>query len=626
MPLSASEDGRKQPPGKEAPDSVYRRLLAAAEAQLVREQTRDKQLSYARLTVVVAAFVSAILLLHQPDLLLLLLIPLIVFIVLAMVHQRVLQRVSYRSRVVEFYRRGMARLENRWAESGETGDRFLDPVHSYARDLDLFGGGSLFQLLCTARTRAGEEALARWLLHPAAPEAVTARHESIFEIRGRLSFRERLFAAGESTRVGVHPEALTAWGEGPAALPIRWLAPLLLLLSLSWVTALIGWISVSVLRLTVNGWFTGGWWYLFLAFSFLNFSANYLLKTRVAHPLASAEAATADLALLAATLAAIEQESFTATRLRALRESLRTARTDPSAAVRRLQRLAEWIEARRNPVAAFLNHFVFYNAHLILAVDRWQRTFGSSIRGWLSTVGEFEALAALAGYAFEHPDDVLPEFTDDTPCFDAEGLAHPLLPAERAVCNDLRLDRSAQLIVISGPNMAGKSTFLRGVGLNAVLAQCGAPVRARRLRLSPLAVGASICVLDSLQGGVSRFYAEIKRLKALSDLAHGPVPLLFLLDELLSGTNSHDRLEGTRSIVQSLVRAGAVGLITTHDLALTAIPQSMNGAASNAHFEDAVEDGKLLFDYRLKAGVVRTSNALKLMQAIGLDVGDAVSE
>ncbi len=201
-------------------------------------------------------------------------------------------------------------------------------------------------------------------------------------------------------------------------------------------------------------------------------------------------------------------------------------------------------------------------------------------------MGEFEALAALAGYAYEHPADVMAEVHDEhevgaartKAAFEAEGLAHPLLPSTKAVGNDLKLGREPQMMIVSGPNMAGKSTFLRGVGLNAVLAQAGAPVRARRLRMSPLKVGASICVLDSLQGGVSRFYAEIQRLKVLADAAAGSIPLLFLLDELLSGTNSHDRFEGTRLVVQELVEKGAIGLVTTHDLALTAIPEAMNGA------------------------------------------------
>jgi DNA mismatch repair ATPase MutS len=170
--------------------------------------------------------------------------------------------------------------------------------------------------------------------------------------------------------------------------------------------------------------------------------------------------------------------------------------------------------------------------------------------------------------------------------------------------------------------MAGKSTFIRSIGLNAVLAQCGAPVRAARLQLSPLAVAASICILDSLSGGVSRFYAEIRKIKLISDLANGPLPVLFLLDELLSGTNSHDRLAGTELIVHSLVQRNAIGIVSTHDLALTQIPDAMGDRATNAHFEDRLENGQLIFDYKLKPGIVKTSNALQLMQAIGLNVSE----
>jgi DNA mismatch repair ATPase MutS len=195
-----------------------------------------------------------------------------------------------------------------------------------------------------------------------------------------------------------------------------------------------------------------------------------------------------------------------------------------------------------------------------------------------------------------------------------------LLPRSQAVRNDLTLSHQLQLIIISGPNMAGKSTFVRAGGVNAVLAQCGAPVRAQRLVMSPLVVTASICVLDSLQGGVSRFYAEITRLKQIADLAKGESPVLFLLDELFSGTNSHDRRIGTESIVRNLVDRGAIGMVTTHDLALTQIAESLGPRAANFHFEDHLENGRLHFDYRLCPGVVQTSNALQLMRSIGLEV------
>jgi DNA mismatch repair ATPase MutS len=245
---------------------------------------------------------------------------------------------------------------------------------------------------------------------------------------------------------------------------------------------------------------------------------------------------------------------------------------------------------------------------------------GPAVRGWLATVGEFEALSSLGSYAYEHPADVFPEFVEASPCFEAEGLAHPLLPDPGAVRNDLRFGNDLRVLIISGPNMAGKSTFVRAVGINAVLAQCGAPVRARRLRLSPLSVGASICVLDSLQGGISRFYAEIRRLKLITDLTQGPIAVLFLLDEFLQGTNSQDRRLGSEAMVRSLVEHGAIGLVTTHDLALAQIAERLGPRAANAHFEDRLEGGKLIFNYRLQPGVVETSNALNLMRSIGLEV------
>jgi DNA mismatch repair ATPase MutS len=168
--------------------------------------------------------------------------------------------------------------------------------------------------------------------------------------------------------------------------------------------------------------------------------------------------------------------------------------------------------------------------------------------------------------------------------------------------------------------MAGKSTLIRAIGINAVLAQCGAPVRAKRLRLSPLAVAASICVLDSLQGGISRFYAEITRLKLITELTSGPLPVLFLLDELLNGTNSHDRRIGAEGLVRNLVERGGIGMVTTHDLALAKMVDHLGSRAANFHFEDHLENGQLRFDYKLTPGVVETSNALKLMRSIGLEV------
>ncbi len=593
----------------ESPAAVYSRLLVESRTRLAHEQKWDRRLGYGKVAVFLTGALAAVLLLHSPSLLWLLLIPVAVFVVLAVAHDRVLRRVRDSERAVEFYARGVARLQDNWAGTGETGERFLDPNHPYARDLDLFGKASLFELLNTVRTRAGEETLARWLLHPAPPDEVLERQAAVADMKERLEFRERLFATGESVQAGVHPEALAGWGEQAPAIVSRWRLGMWTGLAAVWLAG-------------VGYWLSGGSWHPLLFISAVNFSVSYAMHRRVTEAGDAIEKATNDLRVLAEVLALIEQERFRSARLNSLQASLTMGHMAPSVAVKKLGRIVDWLESRHNMFVRLFEGFTFYTPWLVTAAGRWQLKFGPSIRGWVSAVGEFETLSALAGYAWEHPDDVVPEFTDEQPFFEAEALAHPLLPAAGAVGNDLQLSHDMRLIVISGPNMAGKSTFLRAVGLNAVLAQCGAPVRARRLRLSQLAVGASICVLDSLQGGVSRFYAEIRRLKLLSDLAEGPAPLLFLLDELLSGTNSHDRLDGTRFVVQALLRRGAVGLVTTHDLALTGIPETMDGLARNCHFEDRIENGRLQFDYRLKPGVVRTSNALKLMQAVGLDVGE----
>jgi hypothetical protein len=589
----------------DSPRAVYGRRLLENQGRLAREQTWDRWLGYGKIFDFLVLVLTAIAFLHFPDRLWLLLIPAAIFLCLILFHERVLRRVRRFTRISDFYERGIARLENRWAGCGESGIRFLDPTHPYAHDLDLFGQGSLFELLCTSRTPAGEETLADWLLHPAAPDVVGSRHEAILEMKDQLGFQERLFLAGGNLRLGVHPEALAAWGEQKSILQSRWL-PLLTVLTVSWIGAAVYFV------------YTLGSWQPLVLISLLNRSIAFFVYRRLEMSFPSIENASEGLQVFTEVLEIIEEEAFSSELLRRLRDSLLTARVKPSTAISRLRRIVSFLESRRNLLVKVVDRLVFFSFYPALAAQKWQRMFGHSIRGWLTTVGEFEAVASLAAYAAEHPKNVLPEFADEAPTFDAQDLAHPLLPEEHAIGNDLKLDRNTQLIVISGPNMAGKSTFLRGVGLNAVLAQCGAPVRAKRLRLSPLAVGASICVLDSLQGGVSRFYAEITRLKILSDMANGPIPLLFLLDELLSGTNSHDRYEGTCYVVEALVQQGAIGMVTTHDLALTQIPAIMHGAAANYHFEDAIEGGQLKFDFRLRPGIVRTTNALKLMRLVGL--------
>ncbi|NOT43564.1 MAG: DNA mismatch repair protein MutS, partial [Acidobacteria bacterium] len=327
-----------------------------------------------------------------------------------------------------------------------------------------------------------------------------------------------------------------------------------------------------------------------------------------------------DLDVLTHALTHLEQASFTSTRLTRSTASI-TEGEGASRAIRRLQRLSEQHDWQHNVIFGFIAAFVLWGPHLAFAVERWRRRHGVQVVAWLTAVGDVEALSSLATYAYEHPDDPFPTLADGPATFEANGLGHPLLPAAQMVRNDVRLGHPAQLLVVSGSNMSGKSTLLRSVGVNAVLAFAGAPVRATRLTLTPLAIGATLRVQDSIQDGRSRFYAEITRLRELADLAAGPAPLLFLLDELLHGTNSHDRLAGGTGVLKDLLDRGAIGLVTTHDMALAGIVDQITPRAANVHFEDQFEDGQIHFDYRMRPGPVTRSNALALMQAIGLRVG-----
>ena len=589
-----------------APRDEYRarlRRLSAATAALARTAAR---LSAARLAVFLAGALAAVFVWRGGIHAWWLAAPAVLFGVLVYRHDRVIHARARAARAVAFYDRGLARMEDRWHGTGEPGDRFRDDRHPYSNDLDLFGRGSLFELLSVARTRAGEETLAAWLTGPADPAEIRERRTAVDEMAPVIDLRERLALAGTDVAASVDGDALTAWAEGDAVLRGRWLR-------VAAATLTAGTLATAVLGVT-----TGNYGPLVGVLATVAlFSIPQ--RARVQRALHAAEGPARDLDVLAHVLDALESERFAAARLVALRGDLNTSGVPASAAIRRLHRLVELHDWQHNQFFAPIGAAVLWGTHVAWAIEAWRRRHGSHVRVWLRTVGYFEALASLAAYRYEHPDAVWPDLVEGAARFEATGLTHPLLPAAQAVPNDVSLDEGARLLIVSGSNMSGKSTLLRTVGINAVMAFAGAPVPATRLRLTPLAIGATLRIQDSLQEGRSRFYAEITRIRELADLARGPRPLLFLLDELLHGTNSHDRLQGATGVLRSLLDLGAIGLVTTHDLALTAIADGV-GAAANVHFEDRFEGGEIRFDYRLRPGPVTRSNALALMRAVGLDI------
>jgi hypothetical protein len=573
----------------------------------------DARLAISRLVVFGAALVLAYLAARGAVTWWWLVAPAAVFLAVAVWHDRVIRKKQRAAALIDFYERGLARIEDRWAGTGATGDTFRDDRHPYTTDLDLFGRGSLFELLCLARNGGGEATLAEWLKQPAAPAEIDARQQAVRELTPALDFREDLAVAGAAAQGHTDVPTLLRWSTAPPMFPSHLRTVAVTLTSLTLGTLL--W-SSSIGSLTP-----------FLLALGLQAAFALPLERRVRGVLHGADGPARSLVVLAPTLRRLERERFEAPRLAALGERIVGGGEPATVVVSRLNRLVEMHDWQHNVMFSPLALMLLWGTHVALAIDAWRRAHGSHVEDWVRAVGEFEALSSLAAYAFEHPADPFPVIAPGGPdgarpvaCFDAEALGHPLLPASSMVRNDVRLTGDTQLLLVSGSNMSGKSTLLRSVGINAVLAQMGAPVRATALRLSPLRVGATLQIQDSLQEGRSRFYAEITRVRELADLARGDVPLLFLLDELFHGTNSHDRQAGAAGVLRSLLERGAIGLVTTHDLALTAMADGLGAAAVNVHFEDVFEHGEILFDYRMKPGPVTRSNALALMRAVGLEV------
>ena len=565
-------------------------------------------MTFSRVRLAIAGAAAVILVAGGLDAAPWVLLPLAAFVITAVLHARALNARDSAKSAVAFYERAIDRVRGQWSGRGEAGDRYRPAEHPYADDLDIFGRGSLFQLLSVARTQAGEETLARWLLAPAEAGEAAARQPAIRELGARIDLREAMAVLGDGLRVGVHASAVRAWADAPILLRGAGWRLLFALLAVATIGAVVVWATTGhniplVVAIVVN---------VLVASSF---------KPRVLRVIESVQEASHDLDLLADVLRTLERERFESPSLQRQRSAIASHDVPASKEIGRLAQRVALLSSRMNVMFAVPAARMLWATPFAFAIEAWRARVGPHVGAWLDAIGEFEALSSLATYAAEHPEYAWPAFTEGPAFLHATAVAHPLLPPN-AVANDAALGGAApRALVVSGSNMSGKSTYLRAIGVNVVLAHAGAPVRAASMTLSGLAVGASMRVQDSLQDGRSRFFAEITRLKQVVDLTRArDGHVLFLLDEILAGTNSHDRRVGAEAVLTGLVELGAIGLVTTHDLALGEIADRLGDRAANVHFEDRFVDGALHFDYVLRPGVVRTSNAIALMRSIGLQV------
>ena len=533
-------------------------------------------------------------------------------------HARVDERVAWFDALVTVDARAVARLARDWdaLPATQAPHGFDLSNHPYASDLDIFGRASLFQWLGPAATAGGDRVLATWLLGAAQPQDILARQTATAELAPHWEWRERFAAQGWLAASARHEdiERVLGWAEGPGPFGSRTTAINLIALVLTaalWIT-----IALDVGDLTTTAW----WGLPLIAGLVLSFAT-----ARTVHDtFERAGAVDRSLSRYTALFEHATAAPFSSPALQDLQRQLTVDGRAAPACMRRLDRIVGFAQLRSG---AALLHFpiqalTLWDFHVLFALERWRRTAGFRLRGWLKALAELDALAVLAAPRDENPDWVVPEITS-TAVVAAARLGHPLIDDRRRVPNDVEVGPPGTLLLVTGSNMSGKSTLLRAIGVNVVLAQAGTCVCAAHLRLPAVDLHTSVSIHDSLEKGLSYFMAALARLKSVIDAAEHERPgrvLLYLLDEVLQGTNSVERGIAVRAVARHLLDAGAIGAMTTHDLSLAG-EEPLRSSARLVHFSETVDErGQMGFDYRLRPGLATSRNALKLMQLIGIDL------
>lgn len=542
-----------------------------------------------------------------------LLIAVPMFLALLMFHDRVIRQAEYYKNMAEINRQCLQRMDGKWLRFTDTGTEYCNDEHPYSNDLDIFGQASLFQWLNTTNTWHGRETLQELLLNPPKdlPD-IQKRQSAIRELASKLDLYQALQCEGmNSGDYKNNPEKLFIYAEDQRTYFTRpWLKSLFYILPVMTLLAIIISINLPALPPAVP-----------LSLVVLQLLVNLWNGKRVNKILASVYAYKTKVSVYHRLLELVEKQEFADPYLRELQQVFFNEQEAASRQLNRLDKIVGAVAFQYNPIIYFvINTLFFWDIHCLFALERWKKTAGLSLRQWINNIGIYEALGSLAMIAGLHPEWCFPSFEPAGLMVAADDLGHPLISDLQRVNNNLQIEN--QIAVITGSNMSGKTTLLRTIGVNLVLAYAGAPVCAQKFTCTIMEIYTSMRVSDDLSSGISTFYAELLRIKMIIDFSKEEADMIFLIDEVFRGTNSLDRVAGARNVLLNLNRPWIIGMISTHDYELCELEKDPSGRIKNYHFVESYTDEQIDFDYLLKNGPCTTSNARYLMKMAGIELMD----
>lgn len=595
------------------PRQTYQNREAKYSSIVVRQKKTERLLSNLRLLVFMAGLGIAIPLFAFRNYILLapLVLIALVFVILVVVHGRLVLRLKFTTLMQEINTRSLARLDGEWKSFSDDGCDFKDDGHSYSSDLDVFGPGSLFQWINCANTYIGRNKLRNLLAEPPGAKAdILARQQAVKELAEKLPWRQEFLAEGLSVAGKVRdPEQMFNWArEVNPTLRKPLVTSLVRVCPILTVLLIIAGFGLNLIPQALPA--TA----LVLQFGALAYKSK--LRTRMFD---IAEFYAGDLRVYYKMLRHFEEHNWNAKYIKDIDSGLKNkAGISAFKQISKLSSLIDSIANRRNMVYFIINVLTLRDFHHLIALERWKQQSGDSLEGWFDALGQIEALASLAVIRFDNPHWAIPELDQGSmPQLEAKNLGHPLL--KKGANNDLVISEKTKVLLITGSNMSGKSTLLRTAGINLVLAYAGAPVCAHSFRATIMEISTCMRVSDNLGESISSFYAELLRIKDIVAKAEVGKKVFFLLDEIFKGTNSLDRHTGAKVLINKLSQTNSIGMVSTHDLELCELEKE-NSKIANFHFQEYYKNGQIHFDYMLRSGPSTTRNALYLMKLAGIDI------